>query len=230
MDVIAIDPSLVCTALVVNDKKFVYTGSHISHTEKGKLKRWFEAFDDLVTVRDFDLSVDNSLSYAEQEFAKLNKYVKIVSCIMADIRRECNDVTTAKVAIEGYSFSSAAGPLIDLVTFGTILRYSLLKASVAKIIVVAPQELKTKAASLSYAPIKKGKAVKYVNGDGKSAGSFKKRDMLQCLIDMPNTGTDKWVEKLREYKDEVLNLKATPKPLEDVNDAKLLYEWLIRNP
>lgn len=230
MDCIAIDPSLVCTALVVNDKKFVYTGNHISHTEKGKLKRWFELFDDIVTVRSFNLSADSSLSYAEREFAKLNKYVKIVSAIMDDITVECKDLHTAKVAIEGYSFSSTAGPLIDLVTFGTILRYSLLEASVGQIIIVAPQELKSRAASLSYPPTKKGKLVKYVNADGKAAGSFKKQDMLRCLIDMPNTGSDVWIERLREYKDDALSLKATPKPLEDVNDAKLLYEWLIRNP
>lgn len=230
MDIVAIDPSLVCTALVINDKKFVYTGTHISHTEKGKMKRWFQEFDDIVTIRSFDLSVDGSLTHTEQENAKLSKYIKIVDCIIGDILFECADHTTARVAIEGYSYSSAAGPLIDLVTFGSILRYRLLSSGVAKLIIIPPQELKTKAASLSYPAIKKGKVTKYVNDDGKSAGSFKKRDMLQCLIDVPNSSADSWIERLREHKDELLNLKATPKPLEDVNDAKLLYEWLLRNP
>lgn len=229
MDIVAIDPSLICTAVVVNDVKFVYVGSHISHTEKGKQKRWFEEFCDIVCVRPLDLSFSKQLTYSQQENVKIDLYIKICETIISDICSNVSNIKTTKVAIEGYSYSSSAGPLIDLVTFGSILRKMLRECGVSEIIVVPPQELKTKAASLVYAPVVKGKVVKYVNKDGKSAGSFKKPDMMQCLLDDSTLIKDAWVDRLRLNSDELLALKTTPKPVEDVNDAKLLYEWLKRN-
>lgn len=228
MDVITIDPSLICTAMVVNDKKFVYVGKHIAYTEKGNLKQWFARFNDVVKIRVFDLKSAIILGYSEHELIKFKSYINIIDVMINDITENVTDLTTAKVGIEGYSYSSISGPLIDLVTFGTIIKYSLLKIGLTNILIVPPQELKSKAGSLAYQPIKKGKIIQYVNSDGKSAGSFKKTDMLKCLLDITLTGSDEWINTLNLYKNELYKLKAVPKPIEDVNDAKLLYEWIIK--
>lgn len=228
MDIIAIDPSLICTALVVNDKKFVYTGTHISHTDKGKYKTWFANVDDLITVRSYDFSALKSGSHAETELRKFNLYRLIAKDIANDIRTN-RAHQTYRFCIEGYSYSSSAGPLIDLVTYGTILKYTLLNdAGLSEFTVIPPQELKTKAASLVYAK-DAGKNKPYRNKNGVAAGSFTKRDMLQCLLDDSSLTLDPWVARLHQYSAELTNLKSTPKPIEDLNDAKLMFEWIKRS-
>lgn len=228
MDIIAIDPSLVCTALVVNDKKFIYTGTHVAFTERGKYKAWFEKVADLVTTRSYDFSSLKSGTHAEIELKKFNLYCQIAAQILLDIQQSRKH-TEYKLCIEGYSYSSSAGPLIDLVTFGTILKHTLSYLGKMDVFtVIPPQELKTKAASLVYER-DKGKNKPYRNGNGTAAGSFTKRDMLQCLLDDTSLRNDVWVSRLHEYAEELTNLKATPKPIEDMNDAKLMYEWIIRS-
>lgn len=229
MSIITIDPSLICTAMVVDGEIFVYTANHISLTGKGEFKRWFELCKPHAKIRSFDLYNDTSLSFTDSELAKLNRFSKVCDKIIEDITNSNVDLKSAKVAIEGYSYSSVSGPLIDLVTFGTMLRYTLMLNGVTDINIIPPQELKNKAASLVYAPVVKGKITKYINNLGVSAGSFKKQDMLQCLIDDATLSLDDWVIFLNSNKDELCDLKSTPKPIEDINDAKLLYEWFRRN-
>lgn len=229
MDIIALDPSLISTALVVNDTKFVYTGTHVAYTSKMKLKSWFERVNNVLTIRDYDLVVPKNVQYSQSEFIKLTKYRTICNDIVNDIAACGVHLPTAVIGIEGYSYSSSAGPLIDLVTFGTVLRQNLMDRGATNILIVPPQELKTKAASMVYPRILKGKIVRYENNSGIPAGSFKKQNMLQCLFDDPELVNDQWVNVMQEYHQELINLKSTPKPIEDVNDAKLLYEWLKRN-
>lgn len=228
MDIVAIDPSLTCTALVVNDKKFVYTGTHVAYTSKLKLKSWFEVVSHVLTIRDYNLNIDKTIKYSESELIKFANYRKMCSDIISDILACGANLSTAIIGIEGYSYSSSAGPLIDLVTFGSILRQMLLDNGATNIIIIPPQELKTKAASMVYPCIKRGKVIRYENNNGVPAGSFKKQDMLQCLLDDVLIIHDEWVDVLKEHSVELLALKATPKPIEDVNDSKLLYEWLKR--
>lgn len=227
MNVICIDPSLICTAVVINDKKFVYAAEHIVYTENGKMKSWFHAFEKLCTLRTFDVSLKCE-KYTECENQKIILYKKIINDILLDIEKNVNDFSNCIVAMEGYSFSSVSGPLIDLVTFGTILRYNLLERF-NNIHIIAPQQLKHYAASLVYPEVKKGKIIKYINNDGISAGSFKKHQMMQCLLDYADLNKDEWIENLNLYKNEIMKLKSIPKPIEDINDAKLMYHWVINN-
>lgn len=228
-NIIAIDPSLICTALVVNDKKFVYVADHICSNKKGELTKWFDRFSDIVTIRSFDLDKKKNIPYSRNEKDKLLKYILVTQAILDDILKNITPNIPSKVAIEGYSFSSKAGPLIDLVAFGTILRHTLYNKGFTDINVIAPTQLKNKAGSLAYPPTKKGKDIIYRNGDGVASGSFKKQDMIKCMLDDPTLVADEWVKRISEYYEELEGLKTTPKPLEDVNDAKLLYEWFMRN-
>jgi len=227
MNIIAIDPSLTCSALVVNDKKFIYAKEDLGISDKTtKLKKWFELCSPFITYR--WLTQTKSLIHSDSEILKLAEYDSITDKIIADIQANIHKDDKTIIGIEGYSYSSAAGPLIDLVTFSTLLRHKLYSKISTNIKVYQPASLKLEAAKLTYTPLKKGvKVIKleYRNYDGISGGKFKKGEMLQALTD--NAGlTDDWVEFLRFYKDMLLELNTVPKPMEDVNDAKLLYEIL----
>lgn len=230
MNYVAIDPSLSCTAVVVNDKKFVYTTATVARTKKGAFKRWFDECDSHnVTIRVWDdlPDFDNN---SDTELAKLTRYDEISSHIVADILNNLHRLDGVVVAIEGYSHASKAGPLIDLVTISTLLRIKLNKTIPAKIagtfkmMVLQPTEVKQRAAKLAYPAITKGKKVEYRNNDGVAGGSFKKPEIYKALLDNTNLANDEWVKFLHDHSDEIFSSKMIPKPIEDINDAKTLYE------
>lgn len=234
MNYIAIDPSLSCTAMVVNDKKFVYTTATVAHTKKGELKRWFQECEEFSTIHVYKDLPDN-LSHSELELHKLHHYDSITSRIITDINNNLNANENTIIAIEGYSYSSAAGPLIDLVTFSTLLRKKLVTfvkcndLDCPTLSIYQPTEVKQKAAALVYPAITKGKKTEYRNKDGVAGGSFKKPEIYKALLDNDKLKTDKWVEYIREQSEEILDMKSIPKPIEDINDAKTLYE-IIKAP
>lgn len=234
---VAIDPSLSCTAMVVNDKKFVYTTATVAHTKKGELKRWFQTCEDeSVTIRIFT-EVPDGLSHSDHELAKLSHYSYIVDTIIEDILFNLDDSLETVIGVEGYSHSSSVGPLIDLVTFSTLLRRAIhlnfnfianieKTGEMPKLKIFQPTEVKRFAAMLSYAPIQKGKKTEYRNAKGVAGGSFKKPEIYQALLDNPTLKDDSWVTFLRDQSEEILEMKSIPKPIEDINDAKTLYEIL----
>lgn len=232
MNIVAIDPSLSCTALVVNDKKYVYTTTTVAHTKKGDLKRWFQECEDQgVTIRVYD-PLPGDTAHSTLELMKIDHYTRMVEDIVHDIASNFIPREKLVIGIEGYSYSSAAGPLIDLVTFGTLLRKHLRSYigdfwnSFGEVKILQPTEVKAKAAELVYLPVKKGKKLEYRNAAGISGGSFKKPQIYQALIDNPKLKDDPWVIYLLSQADEILEMKSIPKPIEDINDAKTLYEIL----
>lgn len=228
MNIITIDPSLSCSAVIVNDEKFIYTTYDIATQKKsGNLTKWFELCDPLITYR-FHTNINNK-NHQQSEIAKLNLFNEIVEKIKADIQPllKPNEATT--VAIEGYSHSSNAGPLIDLVTFGTLVRNEMFNIT-KDIYIIPPTLLKAEAAKLTYPAIEKGVRVKsyeWRNNEGIAGGKFTKIEMYKALIEN-DTLQDDWLKMLRDNKDEILSLKSIHKPIEDMNDAKLLYEIMLR--
>ena len=227
MNIIGIDPSLTCTALVVNDKKFIYAKEEYGISEKTqKMKKWFELCHPFITYR--WINYTKSLIHSDSEILKLVQYDLITNNIIEDIKSNLIPNEPIKIGIEGYSYSSSSGPLIDLVTFSTLLRNKLIKEITSDIKIIQPASLKLEAAKLTYAPIIKGVKVKkyeYRNKDGLAGGSFKKPDMLMALVDNNNINCE-WVKLLRYNADMIKELNTVPKPIEDMNDAKLLYEIL----
>lgn len=224
MNIIAIDPSLNCTALVINDKKFIYAKEEYGHTKKGMLTKWFEVCDAYIDYKwtDYPSSSDHS----KNEMLKHVSYDALTDLIVKDIQDNINYDEDIIIGIEGYSHSSSAGPLIDLVTLSTLLRNKLIHKVSKNITVYQPTSLKLAACKLTYPPIPKGKKVikfEYRNNEGVAGGSFKKPEIYKALIENINLN-DEWVKILREYASDCLDMKYIPKPIEDMNDAKILYE------
>lgn len=226
---ITIDPSLNCTAVIINDEKYIYAKDSYGASEKtGKLKKWFELCEPYITYK--WIKYDKSNVHSCQELMKLNTYDEITTIIVDDIKSKIipGDII---VGIEGFSYSSQAGPLIDLVTFSTLLRIKLYKQLTQKIKILQPSELKLEACKLTYKPIEVGVKVKkfeYKNSNGVSGGKFKKPEIYKALIENNNLNCD-WVNYLRTIKDEIFELNMIPKPIEDINDAKIFYEILKKN-
>lgn len=230
MNIVALDPSLSCTALVVNDKKFIFAKEDYGVSEKsGNLTKWFEICKDHITYS--WVNHMKSAVHTEQEILKLISYDTLTDHIVSVVQSNLNLGEDTYVGIEGYSYSSTAGPLIDLVTFSTLLRKKLFDKVSSNIKVYQPAELKLESAKLTYAPIVKGVKVKkyeYRNGDGLAGGSFKKPDMYKALTDNTTINCP-WTDLLREHQDVILKMRTVPKPIEDMNDAKLLYEVIKKD-
>ena len=224
MNIVTIDPSINSTGLTINGQVFSIASESIALTKTLKLNKWFELCDDYATIHTVDTSYFGMKAYAPLEMIKLETYQKIANLVRTLVDKHTNPEYNTLVLIEGYSYSSASGPLIDLVTLSTLIRRNLFTRRNTTLIVLAPQSLKKLAGWLTYPAIAKGKKVikyEYRNNQGKAAGSFDKFDIYRALIENQDIQTD-WVNFLRDHSDEILKAKSVPKPIEDVNDAVTL--------
>lgn len=220
-NIISIDPSLSCTAVIINDKKIIYT-NNVTAKNKNNFKKWFKNIDGLCEIK-----INNSIiknGYSKDEISKLILYDSITDCIINDISHNIDQNNNTVILIEGYSQNSISGPLVDLVTYSTLLRIKLHKKISNNIIVISPLSLKLIAAKISYPPIQKGNKFEYRNNEGISGGKFKKNEILLSLIEN-NTFSCEWTTFLKNNKDVLLSNKNVPKPIDDINDAKVLYEY-----
>lgn len=220
MNIITIDPSLNCTAVVVNDHKAIITSEGFCKTKKGSFTKWFELCEKYIeyyVIKDMEHNPDFSLN----SMNKLMRDYEICDHISKFISKHVEPDKDTKVFIEGYSFSSVSGPLIDLVELGTLIRNTALKIT-NNITIIPPKTLKLNACRFAYGEtIEKGKVI-LKNKNGVKGGSFTKKEMLDCLVDS-NIKCD-WVEFLRINYQLIINNKNIPKPIEDINDAKLMYD------
>lgn len=208
--------------MIVNGKIFCFTNRELIYSKTGKITKWFELASPFVQY--FPITYRKTEDYSSNEILKLNAYHEITSSIVDTMLTNINPREDLKIYIEGYSYSSAAGPIIDLVTFGTLLRYKLYEHT-ENITILSPTSLKLEAAKLTYPAIRTGKKVikyEYRNNQGTAGGSFTKFDMYHALIENSNLHGE-WVSFLRAFKDEIMTNKIIAKPLEDINDAELLY-------
>lgn len=228
-NIICIDPSLSCTAVVVNDKKAVFTLTSTAYTKKLKPTKWFDLCHPYLDVfcHDFDKT---KMSFSDSELSKFQSYDSLTNDIVGFIERVAirGLPNPSKVYIEGYSFSSAAGPLIDLVTFGTLLRSKIRSGITTDITTITPSELKLLAAKLTYPVTVEKKKETWRNHQGVAGGSFKKHDIMKALIEN-NTLQCEWVNFLRAHSSDILAATSVPKPIEDMNDAKMMYEIVKSN-
>ena len=221
MNIVTIDPSLTSTGVCINGAPMVFVGEHVA-LSKTKMKQWFERSDDHCKINLISKVPDDE-SFSLSEVSKLNFFNSVANKIIDTIDKAVISTDNTLIVIEGYSYSSAAGPLIDLVTFGTLLRYKIFERFPKwELIVLAPTTVKKLVAKLTYDPIKKGKQTVYRNKQGVAGGSFKKHDIYKALTENNSIQCD-WVNFLREFQDEVMELKSVPKPIEDINDSVSMY-------
>lgn len=222
INLVTIDPSINSTGLTINGEVFSIASANIALTKSLKLNKWFELCEDHATIHTVDTSYGGIKNYAELEIIKLDTYQKIANLVRTLVDKHVNPLYNTLVLIEGYSYSSASGPLIDLVTLSTLIRRNLFSRKDTDLVVIAPQALKKLAGWLTYPMIAKGKKVEYRNNLGVASGSFNKHDIYTALIENVKIKTD-WVEFLRAQHEEIKTAKSVPKPIEDINDAVTLF-------
>lgn len=188
-------------------------------TNKSGLNKWYKLCEEQVKYRFIETNkIEN---FTESEIDKLKRYQELADLVIKDINTYINPGEKVYIGIEGYSYSSAAGPLIDLVTYGTILRGKLLEIT-DNVTIYPPSTMKLESAKLTYPKVMEGKKEVWRNNDGVSGGSFKKHDMYKVLTDNVTFDSD-WVKLLRDVEDDVFSTKTIKKPIEDVNDSYLAY-------
>jgi len=232
-NIVALDPSLISTALLVSSgdtfKMYNYCRESSAFGKTG-IKKWFKLAEQYVTYKFIEYR--KFKDYSEGELIKLKDYDKITDDIINDIISNIDNSKPTKIGIEGYSFSSTAGDIIDLVTFSTLLRKKLFDRVSEDITVLSPSTLKLESCKLTYPPIvtetgKKVKKIKteYRNTLGISGGKFTKTDMFMAIVEN-NEMEDFWTKHCKLVKSDILGVATIPKPYEDVNDAFLIYNVL----
>ena len=198
---------------------------------KTGIKKWFKLAEQFVTYK--FITYREFTDYSEGELTKLKDYDKITDDIISDILSNIDTSKPTKIGIEGYSFSSTAGDIIDLVTFSTLLRKKLFDQISEDITVLSPSTLKLESCKLTYPPIvsetgKKVKKVKieYRNTLGLAGGSFTKTDIFLAIVEN-NIWNDYWTKHCKLVKSDVLGISTIPKPYEDVNDSFIIFKYLI---
>jgi hypothetical protein len=233
MNIVAIDPSLISTALVVNSgdtfKIYNYCRESKVYGKKG-ITKWFKSAEEFVEYKFIEYREFED--YSEGELTKLKDYDKITDQIIEDILSNIDITKETKIGIEGYNFGAQVGDLIDLVAFSTLLRKKLFDLVSKDIWVMSPSTLKLESCKLTYDPIRIeiGKKVikvkeEFRNKIGIPGGKFTKNDMALAIIENEKL-SDYWSKHCKFIKDELTSVSTIQKPYEDVNDAYLIYQIL----
>jgi hypothetical protein len=238
MNIVSIDPSLISTAILVSNGKEFKMFNYCKESKvfgKTGMTKWFKLAEQNVTYR--FINYRNFKDYSEGELTKLKDYDNVSDMILKDIFDNIDISQPTVVGIEGYSFGSMAGDLIDLVTFSTLLRKKLWDQLTHNITVLSPSTLKLESCKLTYKPIiketgikKKKEIIEYRNTIGTSGGKFQKNDMFMAIVDNVDFN-DSWSKHCKFVKSDILSVKEIQKPYEDCNDAYLIYKYLQKiNP
>jgi hypothetical protein len=235
-NIVAIDPSLISTAMVVSSgdsfKIYNYCRESSAYGKTG-LKKWYKMAEEYVTYK--FINYRSFEDYSEGELIKLKDYDRITDSIIEDILSNIDINKPTKIGIEGYSFSSTAGDIIDLVTFSTLLRKKLFDKISQYIFVISPSTLKLESCKLTYPPIIKEIGKKKItykeewrNNFGMSGGNFTKREMLLSIVENDNLN-DFWSKHCKLVKDDLLSVSVINKPYEDINDSYLIYQVIKKS-
>lgn len=226
---IGLDISKVSTAMVIktNDDYFVF-----SYNNKKLTYKWNKLISEKVNIKHYEYLSDDD--YSISEIYKLKTFLNIANDITKDILNTINiNINNETVIfIEGYSYSKDAGPIIDLVGIGSIIRGKIYEMvpNIKQMKIIAPKSLKSQTCEKVYGfeMVDKGKRkpkiVKEINTnkEGVRGGDFTKTDMFKAIMDL---NVD-WslMDIYKDMYDDLISLKTFPKPLEDINDAFLLLQ------
>lgn len=226
MNFIGLDISKISTAMVIiagNDEHiFSYNTSKPSY-------KWNKELSSLVNIKTYEYDKDEE-NYSKSEVNKLTVFTRIANDLMNDILTTIDQSAGTVVVLEGYSYSSGdSGPLIDLVGIASIIRNKVLEQvpNLLHIEIVSPSQLKCNACAFAYGYSevtvgKKNPRVELVmntNPAGMKGGNFTKHDIFKSIID--GGKPYKLMEFCMSKHDEIMGVKSFPKPLEDIDDAKI---------
>lgn len=227
---IGLDISKISTALCIekNNKTKLF-----SYTTKKNNNIWIKNTNHIINYRHINYLYLEEKDYSKSELLKIVEFNEISELIINDIFNNIKKIDDIKIAIEGYSYNSKKGPIIDIVEFTSIFKHKLLTKlnSYSKVEIISPLTLKTETCKLVYKPRieSKGKRVikqiiHYENNKGKQATKFDKWDMFYAFIESNiKSELKEWCEK---HSGEIIKNKELPKPIDDIIDAIFLTETI----
>ena len=224
---IGLDTSLSSTGMYIKTPTEEY---YFNYRNSCKDSKWHKTFS---YVRYYDYLLPETNEFSEEQIVKLKTYDEVTDAIINDMVSICNPAETV-VITESYSYASTAGPLIDLVTYATLLRNKILKKGFLELIVVPPTSLKSRTCIKVYGPgeliVPKRPSKKVVaekrkpsrNHIGIPGGKFQKQDMLLALFE---SDLDiRFKRSLQIHANELVKMKGIPSPISDIVDAIWLVE------
>lgn len=229
---IGIDISKISTAVCIerNSKIELY-----NYTTTKPNNIWIEDTSDFINYRFINYDYLTEKDYSKKEMKKFDEFENVSDLILNDVLDNIKLLETIVIGIEGFSFNSNHGPIIDLVELSTLIKHKLRTKiqGIKEIRIISPLTIKTKACEMVYGEtiIQKGKRkIKYVkviqNPDGKLGKNFDKKDMFQTYID---SDIDMSIRlHLKDNKEAFLKNKELPKPIDDVIDSIFIKEVIKR--
>ena len=185
---IGLDISTTSSGICVNEGNNIYKFFNITD----KSTKYHKNSKNITTyIVDKAEKVEN---YTENELNKLKKYKNIESKLQFILDKYKDE--DILINVEGYSYSSQAGNLIDIVTLSTILRLKCLEYT-DNVTITAPQSLKKQVLENCY--------------------KKQKNDMIDHFLEVFNSDEICIYNEIKELK--ALNLKTIPKPADDVIDS-----------
>jgi hypothetical protein len=218
MNYIGLDTSLTSTAICLKNENGYFFFSYFK--DYSKPTKWTRPIEDFTKITGITYKKDDD--YSIQEMYKLHDYQQTVGKIIQDLKSKVTD-SPVRVAIEGYSFASDAGKIIDLVTLGTLIRNAITVNFKCPLTIYSPSTLKKEASGLIYGWDKKRKMTR--NPIGIAGGSFKKHQMLEAINN--SDFKSPMTKFIKENFMEMYRMKRIPHPIEDLVDAHLAVEVLI---
>ncbi len=230
---IGIDISKNSTALCIerNGKVFLYNYTIISPNNM-----WIKDTSDFINYRHIKYNYKTIDDYSVREMKKFDEFEDITDLIIDDIFNNVKLLDSITIGIEGFSYSSNVGPIIDIVEFSTLIKHKIktkIKGMV-NIRIISPLTLKSSTCETVYKPIyiTKGvrviKKIKVIQGPTGTLGkNFDKKDMFNAFLDSKLNMEFK--DHLNENKVAFLKNKNLPKPIDDIIDSCFLKEYVKNN-
>jgi hypothetical protein len=214
IDYIGIDASLNSTAVCIELSDG--TEFYLSFYTKEKADKWMKLITGPVKFHFTQYTDVKAYEYSWSECTKQLDYEKVASNILDEVAACLSKpLSDAQIGMEGYSYSSSAGPLIDLVTFGSKIRLKMLEQG-SDLTLYAPMTMKTETCREVYGVDSKGIPR---NDIGLAGGKFTKHEMLEAFYQYKRAKKNPLYNVLLPFRSEIRSLKAVPKPIDDLIDA-----------
>lgn len=226
---IGLDVSKISTAMCLEKNDTI---KFFSYSTKKDNNIWIKNTEHLINYRYITYDYLKEKDYSNSQIQKLKEFDETTNLIINDIIDNVNILDSIRIGIEGYSYSSSAGPLIDIVEFTTLLKYKILHKlnKYTDIKILSPLTVKSECCKMTYQPIIELKGKKKIqeiihleNKEGKQATKFDKWDMFHAFLDNKNISCDLkiWCQ---ENEEKITKNKEVPKPLDDIIDSYWIKE------
>lgn len=230
---IGLDVSKISTAMCLEKNNNIKL---FNYSTKKDNNIWVKNTEHLINYRNITYDYQKEKDYSNSQILKLKEFDTTTDLIINDIIDNAGILDSIRIGIEGYSYGSNAGPLIDIVEFTALLKYKLLHKlnKYTDIQIISPLTVKSECCKMTYEPrieLKGKKKIQEIihleNKEGKQATKFDKWDMFHAFLDNKNINCDLkiWCQ---EYEEKITKNKEVPKPLDDIIDSYWIKE-IIKN-